>query len=410
MRTLYRAAAQVVHRLPLRGVLGESLAGRRGAAERWTAWAAQLRTGGPLGWFHAASVGEAQAVTSVLERLRRARSDLQLVLTCSSPSLARWPGRLPVARTDFVPLDEPRAVAETLTALRPAFLCFSRGDLWPELVRAAADRNIPVVVTGAVMGPGSARAGKAGRALLGPLHRTLHEVGAASAADASRWIRAGAPADRVRVTGDPRHDTVFERECDIRPVRALTEWTGARRVLVAGSLEPEDLAPLFAAVMAARKTASGRLLAVPHDPGRAPDVVRAAQGAGLEADVWSGPPHQAPDRDVLVVDALGLLADLYLAGDVAYVGGGFQKGRLHCVVEPAALALPVLAGPDLAADRDGAAILAAGGARLLSPHALAAWLADPALRHRDGVAGRGALTSGAATRAADTLLSILPGL
>jgi len=68
-----------------------------------------------------------------------------------------------------------------------------------------------------------------------------------------------------------------------------------------------------------------------------------------------------PPADVVVIDRVGVLADLYAAADAAYVGGGFHRAGLHSVVEPAALEVPVLFGPRHGNAREAAELAAAGG-------------------------------------------------
>ncbi len=119
---------------------------------------------------------------------------------------------------------------------------------------------------------------------------------------------------------------------------------------------------------------------------------------------------------MVVVAAGGLLVDLYALGAAAYVGGGFHRGRLHAVVEPAAYALPMTFGPHWQASSDAAAAIEAGGALALprrgAPRALKQqwlrWLEDPDARLDAGVAARCTLHQGAASETARKLLGLLP--
>jgi 3-deoxy-D-manno-octulosonic-acid transferase len=51
--------------------------------------------------------------------------------------------------------------------------------------------------------------------------------------------------------------------------------------------------------------------------------------------------------DCLIIDTVGILANVYRYGNVSYVGGGFSKNGLHSVIEPAVFGIPVLFGPNL---------------------------------------------------------------
>lgn len=420
---MYRVAARLAHRLPMPpGRLAASLSGRRRAAAGWIRWAPHRPAGTPLLWFHGASVGEALAAHPVVTCLRETYPALVAVLTHSSPAVERWPHALPFDRTDFLPLDEPGPVAAVLGALAPSLLVFARGDLWPELVLQAVRHRTPVAILGGTVRRGSLRLTPVARPLYRRLCREIAWIGAVTRTHADRWIRLGAAPGIVEVTGDPRHDLVLRRRPNPTTAGALAAWRAGRTVLVAGSTEPADEAVLLRAartVIAARPAAG--LLLVPHDPAPATlrRLVARAGRLGLRMEVW----HQqaaVPTAPIVTVAETGLLFDLYGLGTLAYVGGGFRPGRLHAVIEPAALGLPVVFGPRSEADDAAGALLAAGGGMRLprrgSAAALAArwcrWVDRPQESAAWGRAAQAALDRGAAARTAAALRAVLgrPGV
>ena len=406
-------------RLPVPGRrLAESLRGRRGAAARWAAWAAAHRPEGRLVWVHGASVGEALTAEPVVRRLRTGGGNPCLVHSYSSPSVARWRDVLGAAQADYVPADTPEHAARALDALRPSLLVFSRGDVWPELALQAAARDVPTVVIGATVRPGSLRMSGPVRSLYASALAGVSWIGAASEEDAGRWRRAGAPSGAIEVSGDPRHDHVLEWLTDLTAIAPVQTWASAGRVLVAGSVEPSDEGPLLhaaATVLAAAPEA--RLVLVPHDP--SPEVIerlsRRARRAGVAAEIWS-PGGTAPTSSrCLIAAGTGILYHLYALATVAYVGGGFTRGRLHAAIEPAAYALPVLTGPHGGFAADGQRAAAAGGlvtadrsdpARGIA-RAWLGWLEEEGARVAAGLAARRSLSEGAADRTADRLTALL---
>lgn len=417
MHFAYQLLAPILHRLPVpRGTLAESLAGRREAGARWDAWAAGYRGDRQLIWAHAASVGEQQVLEPVLARLIRARPDLAIVQTHTSPSVLHTAVPTAVCQRDYLPWDEPRAVARTLDALRPRLLLFGRGDLWPELALAASRRSVPIAVVGGTVRPGSLRL--RARRWLRDLHATVSWLGAASEADADRWARLGVPRTRIEVTGDPRHDRLLERVARLDAWRAVRAWAGDAPVLVAGSTEPSDDAAVTDAVRRLRGTGHGvRTILVPHEPAprRVAAVCQHLTAAGCEVRVWSGPPGAMPRADAVVVGAPGLLADLYLAATVAYIGGGFRRGALHAVAEPAVVGVPVIVGPHGERTPDAAELVRAGGAIAVGRDGAGAAMAEivarllehPAERDARGLAARATVSAGAAGRSVRGVLALL---
>jgi 3-deoxy-D-manno-octulosonic-acid transferase len=316
-----------------------------------------------------------------------------------------------------VPLDEPRHVEAVLDVVAPSLLAFARGDLWPELVARATQRNIPVVAFGASVRPGSLRLRLPTRSLYAELLERVSWIGAATPEDAARCRRMGAADSIVDMTGDPRHDEVIERIPDIAPLHSLLAWASDRPVLVAGSLEPSDESILAAAAgQVLGDVPNAGVMLVPHDPSHASlhRLRRRTTDANLDAAVWT-PGEGMPRSRCVIVGARGLLFDSYALGALAYVGGGFRRNRLHAVIEPAAYALPVLVGPQWAASADASALVTAGGAIPLPARepqlALASvwseWLRDPTRRSSIGLLARGTVTHGAAKVTVDRLVSLM---
>jgi len=414
----YALANRLAHRLPLPdGKIRDSLRGRREAVARWMAWATEYRTGGPLVWVHGASVGEGLAAEPVTRRLRARRTDLQVVHSYSSPAAAHWPGSFGAEFANYLPPEEPDAIDTVLNCVAPTLVLFSRGDLWPLFTQRLLAREVPVAVIGGMVRPASLRLRAPIRWRLAGMHRGLRWVGAVATEDARRWARLGAPSDRIEVTGDPRHAQVLEREHRCAAASRLLEWANGKGLLVAGSTDPTDERIVLAAYSGLVRSIPGtRVIVAPHEPspGRVRQVQQAAQRLDIEAAPWNGTGH-IPGAPCLILDAMGVLADLYAASDIAYVGGGFHRAGVHAVAEPAAFAVPVLMGPRYEGSSDGRRLLAAGGAVALpvrDAHAVLhevwrRWLHGVEERIAAGLAARATLDAGAARRTMEALLPLI---
>ncbi len=352
---------------------------------------------------HAASVGELRALEPVLAELRALGACDSVALTFSSRSMDWAPSPL-VTRQDYAPIDEPGPAGSFLDALQPALFVIARGELWPEMLHQAARRAIPVTIVGGSIRPRSLRLRWPLIRLYRTVCRHLAYVGAVSTPDAERWVRLGAPQSVVRVTGDPRHDGLLNQRPDGTGVTALAEWCADRPALVVGSLESSDVSMVTAAaVTITADDPESRIGIVPHEPdGKAAELLcRRLTTAGIEWQVWR-PEDPAPSAKVVVVAATGILMEIYRLGAAAYVGGGFRKGRLHTVAEPASLGLPVIVGPHWRGDPDATRLVCAGGAMTAGSGGSklsAIWLAwrkNDGARRAAGNAARRALGTGAA--------------
>ena len=411
---------------PALGILHSKLRaghlGRAGAGDRLLDWARWNRDGDrPLVWFHAASVGEGLQAQSVLQALRRLRPDCQIVYTHFSSSAEGLARRIEADVSDYLPYDLPGSVDRLLQALEPDLLVFAKLDVWPELSTRAATTGVHVALIAATVSPGSGRLRWPARQWLEPGYRAITAAGAISAEDGARLEHLGVAPDRIRILGDPRFDSVVDRVGAVRPDDPLLQLGKGAPTLVAGSTWPRDESVILAAFARMRlRYADARLILVPHEP--TPDhlsrVEQMARAAGLPSPIRLS---QVPSTTGFVlVDKVGVLATLYGAGSIAYVGGGFGRAGLHSVLEPAAWAIPVMFGPRWRNSREADLLLRAGAARALpaaggdaAVRALheqwQTWVGDEETRRSQGMRARETVEAGlgAADRSADLLVQLI---
>lgn len=410
---LYRIATAAARLAPLPRKARASVAGRQDAVTRWERWAASHPAGdAPTVWLHGASVGECLALEPIIHRLRVAHPGLRTTLTYVSPSSAEW-ASWPVDRADFLPLDRPDDVRRAFDALRPDVIVVSRCDIWPEWFREAGRRDVPLALVGATVREDSARLRWPVRTLYRSVLGGVRFAGALTDADAERLVALGVPHQAIAVTGDPAHDRVIERPTDFARLEPLRRWAERRFVIVAGSLEVGDVEPV-ARALGTLMRGNDRVgaLVIAHDPdGAAAEAIpHALERAGIATARCAGT-GDVPAASAIHLVGRGVLADAYLAADIAHVGG--SKVGAHSVVEPAAFGVPVTV---LASPRPGRDVetlrRGGGGAVLRGAEALASqwrrWLTDDAVRTRAGLAARAALDAGAATHCVRALLALLP--
>ena len=373
--------------------LVRTFAERRGIVSRFEAFVPE--PGRPLLWVHAPSVGEGLQARPVIDLVRERMPTAQLAYTYFSPSARDFAASLPVDFRDALPFDVTSDVRRALAALSPTALVFSKLDVWPTLAREASARGTRLGLVSATLARGSSRRSGIAGALLRDAYSRLDHVGAISAADADRLIALGVPSTRITVTGDTRYDQVWARAGAVdRQSALLRPLASDRPTLVAGSTWPADDAVLLPAWSAlATRIQGARLIIAPHEPTHAhlAAIERWGSIGGLRvARLGSDASHEA---DVVLVDRVGVLGDLYAIATAAFVGGGFHAAGLHSVLEPAAFAVPVLFGPRHLGSRDAALLLDADAAHSVADaasltQALERWLGPGGERQSAGESAR----------------------
>ena len=338
-----------------------TFAERRGVRARYEAFTRDPSR--PLLWMHAPSVGEGLQARPVLELFRAWRPDVQLAYSYFSPSARSFAAGLDVDFRDVLPFDARGDMRAVLDALAPNALVFSKLDVWPTLAREASRRGTRLGLVSATLAARSSRRSGLAGAILRDAYARLDRVGAISAEDADRLVALGVPARRITITGDARYDQVWARAAAVdRTGSVLAPLRDGRPTLVAGSTWPADEAALLPAWAHASRARRARLIIAPHEPTPAhlAPIEEWATTAGIRLARLSAP--HAGEADVVLVDRLGVLGDLYALADVAFVGGGFHHAGLHSVLEPAAFGTGVVFGPHYAASRDARLLLDADAA------------------------------------------------
>jgi 3-deoxy-D-manno-octulosonic-acid transferase len=349
---------------------------------------------------HAPSVGEGLQARPVLELARSRRPDVQIAYTHFSPSAAAFARSLDVDFADYLPFDTPGDARAALDALQPTALVFSKLDVWPMITREARERDVRLGLVSATLARGSSRRSFGASALLRDAYAALDVVGAIDEADADRLVQIGVRPQTITVTGDTRYDQVWARAQAVdRESPLLRRLRGATTIVVAGSTWPSDEAVLLPAFESVRRAGIGaRLVIAPHEPTdkHVAELVAWAARSGMRADRLN---DATSDTDVVVVDRVGVLGDLYALADVAFVGGGFHSAGLHSVLEPAAFGAPVLFGPRFQNSRDAALLAQRHGGASVSDAAeaerrLRFWITDARGRREAGDFARALVRSG----------------
>jgi len=325
-------------------------------------------------WLHAVSVGEVLSGVALARRVKEAYPQRPLIVsTTTLTGYALAKERIPFANAViYFPLDWAFCVRRILGAVNPALVLILETELWPNFLREANRRGVPVVfVSGRISDRSFARYQKF-LSLFGFFLRPLlaSALGHAAAflmqsqADADRICALGAPRDRVAVSGNLKYDMA-------RPEpTALSAWLeeeckrrGRWPIIVAGSVvaSEEPLAliafgvlqgdfPKALLVLAPRKPERFAATAEFIDESHRKFVRRSdlpVAGPGIKASPDANSHGIPDDATVLLLDSIGELASLYRLADGAFVGGSLVDAGGHNILEPAAFGKVPVFGPSM---------------------------------------------------------------
>jgi 3-deoxy-D-manno-octulosonic-acid transferase len=297
----------------------------------------------------------------------------------------------------YLPYDLPASIRRFLDRVQPRLIVVMETEIWPNLFFGCRARGVPIVVANARLSEKSLRGYGPVRPLARSALASAHYVAAQSMTDAARLRDLGAEPERLGVVGNLKYDMTVPVELKTQAQTMRAGWGERRPVWIAASThegEEEPVLKAHAAVL--RQFPDALLLFAPRHPERFKPVALACRSFGFITRTRSEGGSADADTQCFVVDTLGELLRFYAAADVAFVGGSLVPIGGHNVLEPAALSVPVIVGPQTFNFTDITASLIEAGAALCIAEseelstAVIKLLADEQLRKRIGDAGRAA--------------------
>ncbi|MCR8933446.1 MULTISPECIES: lipid IV(A) 3-deoxy-D-manno-octulosonic acid transferase [unclassified Pseudomonas] len=368
-RTLYTALFYlglplVVIRLWLRARKAPAYAKRIG--ERFSCNMPTLQPGGI--WVHAVSVGESIAAAPMIRALLQRYPQLPITVTCMTPTGSERIQALfanePRIQHCYLPYDLPCAAARFLDRVQPKLAVIMETELWPNHIHQCAKRGIPVALANGRLSQRSAKGYGRFSKLTAPMLAEMSLFAVQTEAEAQRFRDLGARPETVDVTGSIKFDLTIDPHLLQRAADLRAQWQALERPvwIAASTHEGEDEVVLDAHRRLLANHPDALLILVPRHPERFNAVFDLCQREGFATVRRSTGAHVDAQTSVLLGDTMGELLFLYALADSAFVGGSLVANGGHNLLEPAALAKPVISGPHLFNFLDIAAQLREAGA------------------------------------------------
>ncbi len=371
---------------------------------------AQLGEGGRV-WLHAVSVGEVFVALDIMKRWRERDPSVRFVLSVTtSTGHAIAERELPPADAlIYFPVDFPPVINRVLDLVRPAAIILVEIEIWPNLIRSAHRRGIPVMMVNGRMSERSHRGYRKLRAFTSRVLPLMSPLCMQSDEDAARILDLGARPDAVTVTGSAKYDIAPDAgAADDARVRGILRRAGVgdqHMIMLGGSTWPGEEDALID-VYKGLKSRYRRLVLVlvPRHVERRDEVVGVirdhARTCVLRSSITETSPVRPEPPDVLLVDTTGELKEFYACADVIFVGKSLTRHGGQNIIEPAVYGKPIVVGPHMENFRAIVRDFEAAGALIRVEtlqqmrRAIDDLLDDPDKRHEVGTAASGVVQAG----------------
>jgi len=303
--------------------------------------------GGKVIWAHAASVGEVVGLGNLVKAVKSECPGYHFVIsTLTSTGQAMARKIIPDGRAFiYFPLDFSCIAGRVLDAVKPKMFIITETELWPNFIKGAKERNIPIVLANGRISIFSFRSYKMVKFFMRKVLQNIDLFIMQTQADAERIISLGAPAARVAVTGNLKFD--MGNDIFVRSVHLNRDSN--RLFFVAGSTHRGEEEIILDVYEKIRETYPDIILILaPRHPERITEVERLLRSKNFRFRRRTELTFPFPGNDliqIVLLDTIGELVHFYALARIVFVGGSLVPAGGHNILEPAGLGKGVLFGP-----------------------------------------------------------------
>ncbi|MBI5748078.1 MAG: 3-deoxy-D-manno-octulosonic acid transferase [Nitrospinae bacterium] len=308
-------------------------------------------------WIHAVSVGEVIASTSLIKSLRKEYPDIKIILSTVTDT-GQQIAKERIKEADYIiyfPFDFSWSVKRALNTINPIICIIMETELWPNFLKEANKKAIPVAV---INGRISERSFKRYRMISLFMKSVLESVRLFSMQtedDAKRIVALGADKRNVNVSGNIKYDNEFKdiEEEKGKEIKNTLEVNNSDRIFIAGSTHPgeeEMVVKLYSNIL--KNYPDFRLVIAPRHIDRVGEVEEIVKKMGLDTvrktELLKGSrvkdQGSSNTKPIIILDTIGELSFMYSIADIVFVGGSLIPHGGQNILEPAFYKKPVIFG------------------------------------------------------------------
>lgn len=352
-------------------------------------------------WLHALSVGEVTSAVPLLQGIRAKYPKSRIVVSATTKSGKEVADKLLPQLADHIinsPLDILPIVIKFNRIIRPDLYILVETDFWPNILQFLHHKKIPMILVNGRVSDHSMDGYRRMQFFFRPMFNTFRLLFMQTEHDKNNMATLLGKSDNIHTFGNLKFDTPL---LAISPDEVTVEeflLPEGKTFLIAGSTHPgEEQIFIQSYAKLRKKYPELHLILAPRDHKRAKEIVSLAAQHGMTCTQRSR--YVFEETDIYLLDTIGELVQCYAISAIGFVGGSLVKKGGHNPIEPAAMGIPVLFGPDMSDFREiSESLLESGGAYRITDEKslqpiLSTLLDQPELRKKQGTAAQNCVKS-----------------
>jgi 3-deoxy-D-manno-octulosonic-acid transferase len=302
-------------------------------------------------WLHGASLGEIGIIKKILPALKEKYPHHPLVvsaITRSGIQSIQHDMKGFISHALYLPAEIKWSVRKMLALIKPAIIVITETELWPNFILEAKKYGARIVLINGRVSDRSFPKYLLLKNLFKKILSAFHAIGVQNREYYRRFIKLGADASRLSVTGNIKA-SIKLREVDSAFKRSLKQslcLNDEDKVFIAASTRPGEEEIILSAYERLKHVFPRlSIILAPRHPKRTPEIEMILKRRKLSYNKKSSLRGPSRTQQILILDTLGELSMLFAMADIAFIGGTLKPFGGHNLLEPLPFLVPICFGP-----------------------------------------------------------------
>ena len=320
-------------------------------------------------WFHCSSYGEYLQVEQIINGLKKKENNCIILLSFFSPSGFVNCKNDNVDCKIYLPFDFLWTIKKAIKIVSPNAIVLANNDIWYNFLNVSQSMNIKTYLIGAESKRFYKNKFSAAYYFYKPIYFSFSKIFAVDEndqKDISNYLK-NKNISEIPITGNPRFDQVIQRSKKQHELGKI-DISKRKDILLMASMHKEDRNMILAQLIKYLKNTNIQVYWISHEPNSQENkyLSNIFNRNSLSTEVIDSIQSIGQiDSRIVIINAVGVLADLYWTTKVAYVGGGFSSG-VHNLMEPAVAGVPMIFGPRYKKFKEAVEIVSQNAGRSIS--------------------------------------------
>jgi len=294
----------------------------------------QINNQKDIAWFHCSSLGEYQQCKELILKYQETFPKEKILLTFFSPSgYDQIKNDKKIDWVFYLPADTFSNANTFINIVNPKKVFFIKSEFWYNYMQILNSKNIPLYHISSLF--------KKNQYMLKlPFYNKILKKSKHFFVQnkESKLALECAEINQTTIIKDTRFDTILsDIKKNIEYVN-IKRYCSKKPTMIFASIWPED-EHLFLDYV--NEYSNLRYILVPHELNYCSTLEKKTKGVLYSEFQKKG----FTNKNIVIIDSIGMLKDIYKYCNIAYIGGGFGKG-IHNTVEAVASGIPVVFGPN----------------------------------------------------------------